>query len=187
MSGLPQQIVRFADLPNRKRTAFSIAPDAPARAAIAEALEIQGLRKLRFSGALLPIGKQDWHLEAALGATAQQACVVTLDPVTTRIDETVTRHYLADVTPPEFTKSDAAEIEMPEDDTTDLLPATLDLVDVMMEALALALPAYPRKDGVETGTAVFTEPGKAPMRDEDTRPFAGLADLRGALAKKDDT
>jgi len=182
MSGFPQQIVRFADLPNRKRTAFSVEPDAAARAAIAEALGIDGLRKLRFSGALLPMGKNDWHLEAALGATAQQVCVVTLEPVITRVDETVTRDYVADFTPP-----DAAEVEMPEDDTTDPLPATLDLVEVMMEALALALPAYPRKDGVETGTAVFTEPGKAPMRDEDTRPFAGLADLRSALAKKDET
>lgn len=182
MSGLPQQIVRFADLPNRKRTAFSVEPDAAARAAIAAAMGLDGLRKLRFSGALLPAGKSDWHLEAALGASAQQACVVTLDPVMTRIDETVTRAYVAD-----FSQPDATEIEMPEDDTTDPLPATLDLVEVMMEALALALPAYPRKEGVETGTAVFTEPGNTPMRDEDTRPFAGLADLRGALAKKDET
>lgn len=182
MSDLPHQIIRLADLPNRKRSAFTVEPDAPARAAIAQALGIEGLRKLRLSGALLPVGKHDWHLEAALGATAQQACVVTLDPMITRIDETITRDYVADYVAP-----DTPEAEMPDDDTTDPLPASLDLVAVMMEALALALPAYPRKDGAQTGTAVFTEPGKAPLRDEDTRPFAGLADLRNAIAKKDDT
>ena len=139
------------------------------------------IRKLRFAGALIPVGKRDWRLEGLLGATVQQACVVTLEPVTSRIDEEVARAYAAD-----FTVPDAAEVEMPEDDSTDPLPETLDLHEVMVEALALALPAYPRADGAETGTAVFTEPGKAAMTDEDAKPFAGLAALKQSLENKDD-
>ena len=180
MTNLPRHQLRLADLPTRKRSAFLIEPDAAGRAALAEALDVLVLRKLRFEGALIPIGREDWRLEAHLGATVQQACVVTLEPVTTRIEEDVSRSYVA-----RFDIPEAAEIEMPEDDTTDPLPEEIDLVEVMTEALALALPAYPRADGAETGQAVFTEPGKAPMTDEDARPFAGLAALRESLENKD--
>ncbi len=181
MSDLPSQIIRLADLPSRKRTQFKIEPDADARKAIAQAIDVLAIRKLRFEGALIPTSKHDWRIEATLGATVQQACVITLEPVTTRIDEDVTRTYAADEDIPS-----GEEYELTEDNDADPLPETLDLVSVMAEALLLALPPYPRKDGAEPGAVAFTEPGKAPMTDEDARPFAGLAALRAGLENKDD-
>jgi hypothetical protein len=44
------------------------------------------VRKLRFIGTLEPEGAQDWRLTADLGATVVQPCVVTLAPVTTRLE-----------------------------------------------------------------------------------------------------
>lgn len=176
MTDLPQHVIRFADLPNRARSPFTITPDAAGRAALADALGLLMVRKLRFSGALIPLGKRDWRLEAELGATVSQACVATLEPVTTRIDDPVSRNYVA-----RFDIPEGAEVEMPEDDDTDPLPETLDLIDVLTEALALALPPYPRKDGAAVVKAQFTEPGIAAMTDEDARPFAGLAALRDSL------
>ena len=67
---------------------------------------------------------------------------------------------------------------MPEDDEAEPLPAVLDLSEVMQEALALALPAFPRAEGVELGEAVYTEPGAEPMTEEKVKPFAGLAALK---------
>ena len=52
---------------------------------------------------------------------------------------------------------------------------------VLAEALALALPDYPRGDEEVIGEQVFTEPGKEAMTDEDAKPFAGLAALRDKL------
>lgn len=179
MSDLPTHPIRFADLPNRKRTHFTIEPDADARRVLADALDILALKKLRFDGALIPMGKRDWRIEAKLGASAQQACVVTLDPVTTRIDEPVERTYTA-----QYEFPDESEVEVPEDDTADPLPDTLDLIDVLLEALALALPPYPRKPGVASDIIAVTEPGKAAMTDADARPFAGLAALRDSLENK---
>lgn len=181
MSELPNSVVRLAELQNRKRNPFKIEPDAAGRAALAEDLGALAVRKLRFEGALIPMGKRDWRLEATLGATVTQACVVTLDPVNTRIDEEITRSYVTN-----FEAPDETEVEMTEDDTTDPMPESLDLMEVVTEALALALPAYPRKDGVEIEVTAFTEPGKAAMTDEDARPFAGLASLRDSLENKDD-
>jgi len=181
MSDLPTYPIRFADLPTRKRTQFTIEPDAPARKAIADGIGILGLRKLRFEGALIPTGKRDWRIEAELGASVSQACVVTLDPITTRIDEDIVRSYVRELDVP-----DEDEVELSEDDTPDQLPDTLDLIDVMSEALMLLMPAYPRKEGLEGDVYAITEPGKAVMTDEDARPFAGLAAMRAKLENKGD-
>ncbi len=72
-------------------------------------------------------------------------------------------------------------------DTSEPLPDTLDLYSVAMEALALALPIYPRKDDAPTDVVGVTEPGKTVMTDEDARPFARLAAMRAALENKDDS
>lgn len=173
---LPTDSRRLADLPKTKPTEFALAPDAAETDAICRALALDGLRKLRFEGRLVPEGSETWRLEAHLGATVVQPCVVTLAPVTTRIEADVTRRYLKDL--PEPTED---EVEMPEDETLERLPRTLDLYAVLVEALALNLPLYPRAEGAELGEAVFAAPGVTPLRDEDTRPFAGLDALRRQL------
>jgi uncharacterized metal-binding protein YceD (DUF177 family) len=156
----------------REAQTFDLTPDADARAALSDRLGILGVRKLRLAGRLAPEGKRDWRLEAELGATVVQACVVALRPVTTRIDESVERLYLAEM--PEL--PDGEEIEMP-DETIEPLPPALDLGAVMEEALALALPLWPRSDGAKPGERTFAGPGVQPMTNEDTRPFAGLKSL----------
>ena len=176
---MPQKHIRLSDLSNRRPTSFELVPTPEERAAVANALGILGIRKLRFAGTIAPLGGRDWRLTADLGATVVQECVVTLDPVATRVDEEVVRSYLADL--PEI---EGGEVEMPEDDTQEPLPDSLDLGSVMIEALSLALPPYPRSEGAELGEAVFAEGGVTPMRDEDTKPFAGLAGLRENLEKK---
>lgn len=96
----------------------------------------------------------------------------------TRLDEPVRRRYLAGLDPPA-----PGESEMP-DDEAEALPAALDLGGVMLEALALALPPYPRAPGAEpgaetgakTGAKTRAGPGAEPPTDEALRPFAGLRD-----------
>lgn len=176
-----QTVYRLADLAQTRPTRFNVAPTAKQLDHIATELELIGLRKVRFTGEFTARGKSDWTLSAKLGATVVQPCVATLAPVTTRIDEPVTRHYLAS-----FEEPDSAEAEMPEDDSIEPLPDYVDLLDILVEALSLSIPPYPRVDGTNPQTTVFTEPGKDPLRDEDMRPFAGLAALRDKLGDKDD-
>ncbi|MDJ0826601.1 MAG: DUF177 domain-containing protein [Rhodobacter sp.] len=184
MSDVPRfsQTLRLADLKGGSAVPVAVEPGPDDRRAIADSLGVRAIRKLRLAGALTPLGAADWRLDATLGATLVQDCVVTLEPVTTRIDEPVRRTYLAE--PPDL--PDADEIEMPEDDSVERLPAVLDLGAVLIEALALALPPYPHAEGAEPLAATFTEPGKAAMSDDDAKPFAGLAGLRDRLAKDGD-
>jgi len=180
VTALPPSHLRLADLPNRRATEFELLPDAEARGAIADELGITQIRKLRFTGQLAPVGARDWSLEGKLGATVVQPCVTTLEPVTTRIDTAITRSYVADWVEPE-----GGESEMPEDDTIEPLPTTLDLHAVMIEALALALPDYPRSEGAALDQAVFAEPGVTPMTDDEAKPFAALGALREQLENKE--
>ncbi|PIE14379.1 MAG: hypothetical protein CSA70_01030 [Rhodobacterales bacterium] len=181
-------LLRVRDLKPSRPTRFAIRPPASDLAALATELGLDGLRKLSFEGELVAEGKTDWRLTARLGATVVQPCVVTLAPVTTRIDENVTRRFLAslpDAVPDAVpgNEEDDGEIEMPEDDTIDQLESEIDLIRVMTEALALALPLYPRAEGAELEQSDFTAPGETAMTDEDARPFAGLSALRDKLAK----
>lgn len=170
--------LRVADLPQTRPTPFALQPDAAALEALKTELDLLGLKKLRFTGEIQTVGKRDWKLTGLLGATVTQPCVVSLEPVTTRIDLPVERTYVAGLT-----YSEEEEAEMPEDDTQEPLGAFIDPQAVMIEALSLALPQYPRKDGAHLTDTTFAEPGVQPMQDEDTRPFAGLAALRDQLKK----
>jgi uncharacterized metal-binding protein YceD (DUF177 family) len=181
LAQLPTSPLRFTDLPTRKSTTFDLTPTADERKAIAKLLNIVALKKLRFTGELTPQGRTDWVLDAKLGATVVQGCVVTLDPVTTRIDEVINRRYMA-----EIAEIEASEVEMTEDDNIDPLPDSLDVAQVMIEALSLALPTYPRSAGADLAQANFSEPGIAPMTDEDAKPFAGLSSLKEALEKREE-
>ncbi|MFM2354622.1 MAG: hypothetical protein RLZZ528_358 [Pseudomonadota bacterium] len=154
---------RVADLAARKPTRFSLSPDPAMRAGLARDLSILGVDGLSFRGEIRPIGRHDWELRAELSARVVQACIVTLEPVTTAIREDVVRRYLHDLPEP-----DAEETEMPEDDTVEPLPEVIDLLTVLTEALALALPLYPRAEGADAAL-----PAAEPVE----KPFAGLADL----------
>ena len=174
--------LRVADLPQNSATAFALRPDSARLKEIADMLNLDGLRKLSFTGEVSALGAADWQLTGKLGATVIQPCAVTLTLVTTRIDTSVRRVYQRDLE-----EIDAPEAEMPEDDEVEALTAWIDPGQVMIEALDLALPLYPRAEGAELGTLAVTEPGVAPMTDEDAKPFAGLAALKDQLAgKKDD-
>ncbi|MEI4234446.1 DUF177 domain-containing protein [Roseovarius sp. D22-M7] len=178
---MPNDVLRLAQLRARDEQAFELVPDAATRKMIADELALSDLRKLRLRGRVRRDG-DDWLLEAQLGATVVQPCVVTLDPVTTRIEEAVTRRFSPEVAPPEDLPGD--EREMPEDDTLEPLGHEIDLGRVLIEALSLALPPWPRRDDAAPGEIVAAAEGVEPLTDEDTKPFAELAALRDKL--KDD-
>ncbi|MEM1264872.1 MAG: DUF177 domain-containing protein [Pseudomonadota bacterium] len=154
--------------PALTHTVAETATEAECRAT-AEALGLLGLRKLRLSGRLAPHEKAGWELTADLGATVTQACVLTLAPVTTRVETRVVRRYAPDIAP----MPDGAELGPEDDLETEPLPEILDLGEVAIEALALAMPDYPRADGAEL-------PESAQDHETDAQresPFAALVSL----------
>ena len=170
--------VRISDLRSDRPVEFACAPDAAQRRQLCDLLGISDLRKLRFAGQIVAAGQSDWRISGTLGATVVQPCVVTLEPVTTRIDEPVVRYFTNGLAEPD----PGSETEIPSDETREPLGAFVDPGRVMVEALALAIPAYPRAEGANLAERQFSGPGKEPMSDEKARPFAGLADMRRKLS-----
>ena len=177
-------VLRIADLNERRPTRFELMFDAAQIRKFAEELDLISLKKLRFKGEVTAKGRDQWELTADLGVTVQQNCVISFVPVTTRIDEKITRRYV-----PEAIFEQVAEdeeiAEASGDDAMDILPSEIHLLDVFLETLVLALPNYPRAEGVELGERVFSEDGIKPMRDADAKPFAGLAALKEKMEKGD--
>lgn len=171
---------RTAALPSRKPTRFSFRPQADVRAAMAADLGLLALYEIELTGEIRSHGRDELQLEAQIKARVDQACSVTLVPVPGRIEEQVRRRYLAG-----FELPDGDEVEMPEDDTLEPMPDVIDLAEIAAEALALALPLYPRAPGVEFSQALHAAEGVAPISDDDVKPFASLQSLADQLRAKE--
>ncbi len=173
--------LQIANLKDHADNEFDLRPDAETCNRIASDLGLLSLRKLSIKGGVQPDGQTGWRLSARLGATVQQSCVITLDPVTTRLEESVIRVYV----PLSEEPGENIETEMPEDVNVDPLGRDIDLIELISESISLALPTYPKSPNVTLGDTRVTEPGKTPLTDEDIKPFAGLSALKAALENPD--
>jgi uncharacterized metal-binding protein YceD (DUF177 family) len=167
------RVLQPARLRDAADFSFDIAPTEQEAKALAALLEARSVRKMRFAGKLRPLDNDGWQLDGQLGATVVQTCVVTLDPVTTRVDQPVHRTWLPQTAP----LPQELVLTADDDDEIEPLGERLDLGLVAIEALALALPSYPRAPG-----AAVPEVDDADV-DEDPpeKPFAALASLRDRL------
>lgn len=147
--------------------------------ALRDFLGLRKLAKFSFRGTLEFLENRAVRLEAKLGASVTQSCVVSLEPVRARIDEDITRVYSKKYVAPQEDR----QMHEDEDENLDRLVDPLDMGLVASEALAIALPPYPRASDAALEDTQFAPPGVAPLSDDDVKPFAGLAALR---AKMDD-
>ena len=123
-----------------------------------------------------------------LRGRAVQECVVTLDPVKEKIDESFDRGFL----PLESLYSEdspGAEHEIVTDSEIDEIPEPLtdplDLAQIVAETFGIALDPYPRSKEAEEAVFSAAPPGIEPLKDADVKPFAGLAALRDKMGKTD--
>ncbi len=112
-----------------------------------------------------------WHGEGVkvagrFDAEVEQVCVVTLDPFPATVSDTIERYFLPNAR--------AAESEADIDSFAD---GVIELGEVVVESLSLALDPYPRKPGAEFH-GVEDGPGSA---EPVSSPFAVLA---GAKPRK---
>jgi uncharacterized metal-binding protein YceD (DUF177 family) len=170
--------VPLSRLAGKDRFIFNLTPDAQILEQLATFLGALKVAKTTFSGTLIAQDDGSVVLEADLGASVTQSCVVTLKPVKTRIDEKVTRRFVKSLNTPQ----DDHQILPEDDENIDLLRDPIDLGVVATEAIALALPAYPRADDANLDTHSVAPPGVTPLSDDDVKPFASLAALRDKLS-----
>jgi uncharacterized metal-binding protein YceD (DUF177 family) len=171
------RVVPVGALRRAGRYTVDVAPEPNETRAIAALVGADAVEGLRLTGTVHPDG-DGWRLEGRLVATAVQPCVVTLEPVTTAVDVSVRRRFQP-VEPPQV---DEVEIDSAEDDI-EPLGDRIDLGLVAIEALVLALPAYPRAPGAEAAADALEAAAAEPDTEAagDGRPFAALAALKSRL------
>lgn len=154
--------------------AFAAEAAPPERAALAARYQVPGVRALRYRAEVRPWGPGGWRVSGEVEAELTQICVVTLEPIDTKLREPFER-FLA----PARRLDEAAELLDAEmDEALEPLTEAIDLGEIAAEAAALAIDPYPRKPDAAFEGAVKGPPGVAPMTDEDARPFARLAALK---------
>ena len=182
-SVIDRAIICFIDLNPKQTHEFDFWPGDDVIGNLVTDLGLLGLSKLRLYGRLFAVGQKGWVLDARLEARVVQSCVVSLDLVITPIDAAVERKFVPVTKMASTQVSVDYEIDIQQDDSVEPLGASIDLLSILSESLALELPAYPRSQGAVLKTATFSAEGVVPMNDEDAKPFAGLATLKANLEK----
>jgi len=161
---------------------FTLEPDEDQRADLAKRLEIVAVPFLKASGELVRQEKGNRiELSAKFEAEAVQACGLTLAPVPQKIEQSFTMCYT-------FNKADAtlddAEyvVSLEEADLPELIEdGQIDVVQAVMEQLALALDPYPRaEDADKSDSAKYVQQSEVVSEAEELethRPFANLKEL----------
>lgn len=166
----PSELLRrlsLADLSLSERQVEEIEADAAECAAIADRLDIMSIEKLSVQLELFRDLTGDVNVIGRIVSDVVQACVVTLEPVPQHIDARLFQRF-----------SGRAEEEEGEDEdpVEPIVEDEIEVGDVIVQNLSLALDPYPRAPEAEF-EEVDDEAGKP------TGPFAALAVLRDELKK----
>jgi uncharacterized metal-binding protein YceD (DUF177 family) len=148
---------------------FELQADPPTRAAIARAADLVGLDHFAATFDLTQHGRDGVHVVGTISADVQQTCVVTLEPMASKIREGVDLMF-APKSAPAAAIADGGIVGDGPEPPEPLTDGAVDLGTIAVETLLLAIDPYPRKPD-----AVFAS---LEHEDPDAHPFAVLAALK---------
>ena len=166
-------VVNVRTLPRRGRSE-ALTPDAAAREAIGRYLDVESVANLDLAANVTPWKRDGVRVEGTIEADIVQACVVSLEPVESRLRERFEAILVPEGSRLAAPRTGDAELllDADGDDPPETFEGdTIDLAAVWLEHMALAIDPFPRAPGAklaETGT------------DERRSPFAALAALKPA-------
>ena len=153
-----------------KEKSYEIEADAAECAALAKRLGVPAVRsfaatiRLRLTG-----GGKIVRLAGRIRAELTQICVVTIEPMSSTVEEDFSRLYSVEA------GDEMAEvvIEIDEDVPDPVEDGQIDMGEAAAEHLALAMDPFPRSPGA----AFEAPPEEPPEPEEKPSPFAALATL----------
>lgn len=160
-------------VPDQGQT-LELAANARECAAIARALELLECKALRVSCKIMPKPDDRYRVTGTFTAETTQSCVVTLEPVAGRVEET----FDVEFRPPDRIPAPRGG-ELDIDDGPDIEPleaSSIPLGAIVFEYLASAVDPFPRKpDAVFEHDAMTDAKGATAGEDN---PFSVLAQLK---------
>ncbi len=147
------------------------------RAALAKRFGLVDLPSLKAQLTLVPGGQQTIEVTGSIEAEVLQSCVVTLEPIKSRLEIEVDTVFIPAETVPE--SGDVSQEAELDEELEYFADGKIDIGEQVAQQLGVGIDPYPRKKGVTLGVAEF---GKKP---EKTKPFAKLATALKAKKNKD--
>ncbi len=143
--------------------------DESVRAAIAALAGVEAVPVLTARFDLARFGRAGLCVTGTVSAEVDQTCVVTLEPMRSKVEEPVDVTFTSGGGDAELKR---VEVPVEGEGPEPLIGGGVDLGGLATEFLLLAIDPYPRKPG-----AVFEAPAVA--EDPESHPFAALAALKG--------
>jgi uncharacterized metal-binding protein YceD (DUF177 family) len=156
-----------------QETVREISANEGERSRLAERFELLALDRLQAVVRLQRVAGGMVRVRGHLDADVVQACVVTLEPVASRLAEEFT------VTFASGRRQDGGEVvvSVDEEDPPEIIRAgRIDLGEVVAQQLAISLDPYPRSSSAPPITPSDAEPSETR---QGKNPFAVLEELRG--------
>lgn len=166
--------VSLRDLPQSGRR-FVIEADAEAREEIARRLKIPGVDHLAGQFEVIP-SKDGAKVKGALEAHLVRQCVASLEAMEERLAEAFEIRFSRDAL--EQSDDVDAEIEIDEDTPEPLDADSIDLAEILIQQLALAMAPYPRKEGTTALAEAYGD-------DKPISPFEALRETFTAPRDKE--
>lgn len=163
---------------------FDIIASDPEMANLAKRLGVVDIAGLKASGSLSRMSDQSMiELSGSVEAEVTQSCVISLGPVIQKIEENFTVCYTFDKEHVAIEDVDYV-VNLQESDLPELIEdGRIDVVQAVIEQIALALDPYPRAEEAEntevakTLREVEVEAQAEESEPEVHKPFANLKDL----------
>jgi uncharacterized metal-binding protein YceD (DUF177 family) len=159
----------LATLPRDGAEEYFEVSEAACRA-IAAAFSVNAIEDFTARLNISRVARDEFQVEGNFKATVGQTCIVTLQPIRTRLDQDVTRRYR--LVARGASRSRVEDVAVDEDATEIIESTRIDLAAPVLEELSLAIDPYPRLEGAEFENAAKDEAA------EDS-PFAVLKALKG--------
>jgi len=118
------------------------------------------------------------HVTGSFRAEVTQSCVVTLEPITTRIEGPLECLFTTDGEPATEGEIEISLLPDAEDPPEPIPGETIDLGEVVAAQLALEIDPFPRLPGASFEGYSSTAPGGDAEASQDGGPFAELARIR---------
>lgn len=153
-----EEIVKFHFQPNKRLLET-----------LGQRMNVLSFLKLKFFGFLKLESKSRWNLNGQLVFMVRQECVVTLEPVVSKVKSTVKRVYVDKGFLNVNRKTDG---NISEDDYEEFEGA-IDLVPLLFEEISLTTPEYPKVNDIDK-IRVATEKTIDSTENLENNPFAIL-------------
>ncbi|MBL1148334.1 MAG: DUF177 domain-containing protein [Pseudomonadota bacterium] len=161
------EIIRLADIDTKEKTFVIKATEGDCKE-LAARLHILEIADVQAKLTLKRVRKHMIELSGKLSCEAVQECVVTLEPVKTVIDTEF------DITFSEEEQELAEDTLMPDLALEPVEGDVIDLGEIVAQQISIALPDYPRAEGVAFEGHIEAPEALLPPEQRTSRPFATL-------------